>query len=73
MFQIADIGLGTLDENAARVFLELSNVTVKSKAINSLSNVNASVQVLVTLSEKQRLKPNSTSAEVRITAFNSVY
>ncbi|XP_036981228.1 adhesion G protein-coupled receptor F5 isoform X2 [Acanthopagrus latus] len=60
---IADIGLGTLDENAARVFLELSNVTVKSKAINSLSNVNASVQVLVTLSEKQRLKPNSTSAE----------
>lgn len=65
LFQIVDIGLGSLDENAARVFLDLEKVTDKSKTINTFSNVNASVQVLLTLSEKQ-LRPNKTSSEVSV-------
>lgn len=66
LFQIVDIGLGSLDENAARVFLDLEKVTDKSKTINTFYNVNASVQVLLTLSEKQQLRPNKTSAEVSV-------
>ncbi|KAM7376231.1 hypothetical protein PAMP_005974 [Pampus punctatissimus] len=50
----ADIGLGTLEENAAHVFNRLQNVTNKTESINTFANVDASVQVLSTLSGKLR-------------------
>ncbi|XP_073339213.1 adhesion G-protein coupled receptor F3 [Pagrus major] len=65
---IADIGLGELDENAARVFSLLDAATNNSNTINTDANVNASVQVLFTLSEK-KIQPNKTTAEVSITDF----
>ncbi|XP_069016968.1 adhesion G-protein coupled receptor F3 [Embiotoca jacksoni] len=49
---IADIGLGTLDRNAAQVFSGLKNVTNDSPTINSFANINAAVNVLTTLKDK---------------------
>ncbi|KAI4798971.1 hypothetical protein KUCAC02_019340 [Chaenocephalus aceratus] len=40
----SDIGLGSLDENAADVFSQLDQVTNNSQKINSYANLNASVQ-----------------------------
>ncbi|KAK1894403.1 Adhesion G-protein coupled receptor F3 [Dissostichus eleginoides] len=42
----SDIGLGSLDENAAGVFSQLDQVTNNSQKINSYANLNASVQTL---------------------------
>ncbi|XP_037652131.1 adhesion G protein-coupled receptor F4 [Sebastes umbrosus] len=49
---IVDIGLGSLNENAKGVFSLLENVTNNSQTINTFSNMNASVQVLLSLSQK---------------------
>ncbi|XP_042357226.1 adhesion G-protein coupled receptor F3 isoform X2 [Plectropomus leopardus] len=51
--QTADTGLGSLNENAAKVFVLLDNVTAEPHNINSFSNINASVQVLSSMSQKQ--------------------
>ncbi|KAK1893519.1 Adhesion G-protein coupled receptor F3 [Dissostichus eleginoides] len=45
----SDIGLGSLDENAAGVFSQLDQVTNNSQKINSYANLNASVQVLLNM------------------------
>ncbi|XP_045919072.1 adhesion G protein-coupled receptor F5 [Micropterus dolomieu] len=57
---IVDIGLGTKDDNAANVLALFSNVTNNTQSINSFSNMNASVHVLLTLSQKQ-LNPNESA------------
>ncbi|XP_070698543.1 adhesion G protein-coupled receptor F5 [Pempheris klunzingeri] len=49
---VVDIGLGSADDNAAQTFSELQKVTNRTNTINSFSNINASVYVLFTLSEK---------------------
>ncbi|XP_078133804.1 adhesion G-protein coupled receptor F1 [Sander vitreus] len=49
---IVDVGLGSLNKNAADVFYLLGNVTNKSQAINTYANMNASVQILLSLSQK---------------------
>ncbi|XP_054470259.1 adhesion G protein-coupled receptor F5 [Anoplopoma fimbria] len=49
---IVDIGLGALDKNAANVFSLLQNVTRNSTTINTFANMNASVEVLVTMRQK---------------------
>ncbi|XP_053291128.1 adhesion G-protein coupled receptor F3 [Pleuronectes platessa] len=53
-----DIGLGSLNENAAYVFDRLRYVTNNSMAINTVSNVKATVEVLDVLSDKQGLRLN---------------
>ncbi|XP_044022083.1 adhesion G-protein coupled receptor F3 [Siniperca chuatsi] len=58
---IADIGLGTLDENAADVFSRLQAVTNNTQTINTFANINASIHVLFSLSQKDKLKPNESS------------
>ncbi|XP_049452740.1 adhesion G protein-coupled receptor F5 [Epinephelus fuscoguttatus] len=47
-----DTGLGSLDENAADVFSHLSQVTDESETISGFANMDASVKVLSTLSQK---------------------
>ncbi|KAA8581901.1 hypothetical protein FQN60_008641 [Etheostoma spectabile] len=49
---IVDVGLGSPDKNAANVFSLLGNITNNTKAINSYANMNATVQVLISLSQK---------------------
>ncbi|XP_020483072.2 uncharacterized protein [Labrus bergylta] len=49
---IVDIGLGSVDKNAGRVFSILQNVSTDVKKIDTFANLNAAVQVLVTLSPK---------------------
>ncbi|XP_034714095.1 adhesion G-protein coupled receptor F2 [Etheostoma cragini] len=49
---IVDVGLGSKDQNAANVFSLLGNITNNTKAINSYANMNAAVQVLISLSQK---------------------
>ncbi|XP_062296817.1 adhesion G protein-coupled receptor F5 [Scomber scombrus] len=51
-FQAADSGLGLLDQNAANVFQRLEKVTNNTKTINTFSNMDASVEVLTSLSTK---------------------
>ncbi|XP_034004930.1 adhesion G-protein coupled receptor F3 isoform X2 [Trematomus bernacchii] len=58
----SDIGLGSLDENAADVFSQLDQVTNNSQKINSYANLNASVQVLLSLSNKINSINNDTTA-----------
>ncbi|XP_042293042.1 adhesion G protein-coupled receptor F4 isoform X1 [Thunnus maccoyii] len=48
----ADVGLGELADNAAIVFSRLQNVTNSTDKINSFANMNASVEVLVSMSSK---------------------
>ncbi|CAK6966035.1 adhesion G protein-coupled receptor F4 [Scomber scombrus] len=48
----ADSGLGLLDQNAANVFQRLEKVTNNTKTINTFSNMDASVEVLTSLSTK---------------------
>ncbi|XP_053192241.1 adhesion G protein-coupled receptor F4 [Scomber japonicus] len=55
----ADSGRGLLDQNAASVFKRLERVTNNTKTINTFSNMNASVEVLTSLSTK--LQENSES------------
>ncbi|XP_033933943.1 adhesion G protein-coupled receptor F4 [Pseudochaenichthys georgianus] len=59
----SDIGLGSLDENAADVFSQLDQVTNNSQKINSYANLNASVQVLLSLSNKINSINNDTTAD----------
>lgn len=66
LLQIVDIGLGTKDDNAANVLALFSNVTNNTQSINTFSNMNASVHVLLTLSQKQ-LNPNESAFKVSIT------
>ncbi|XP_039641348.1 adhesion G protein-coupled receptor F5 [Perca fluviatilis] len=49
---IVDVGLGSPNKNAADVFSLLGNITNNSQAINTYSNMNASIQVLFSLSQK---------------------
>ncbi|KAK5858023.1 hypothetical protein PBY51_011223 [Eleginops maclovinus] len=58
----ANIGLGSLNANAADVFSQLDKVTNNSQRINSHSNLNASVQVLSSLSTMlQSINDDSTA------------
>ncbi|XP_059208520.1 adhesion G protein-coupled receptor F4 [Centropristis striata] len=58
---IVDIGLGSLDENAANVFSLLENVTESSETINTFPNMNTSVQVLSSLSQRIKSINNDTA------------
>ncbi|XP_074548565.1 adhesion G protein-coupled receptor F5 [Halichoeres trimaculatus] len=49
---IVDIGQGLLDKNAEKVMSRLERATTNTESINTFSNLNASVSVLHTLSEK---------------------
>ncbi|XP_070834685.1 adhesion G-protein coupled receptor F3 [Chaetodon trifascialis] len=60
---IVDTGLGSLEGNAAHVFSLLQNVTRNSQTINTFANINASVQVLSVLSERQQLQPNESATD----------
>ncbi|KAG7229119.1 hypothetical protein INR49_013061, partial [Caranx melampygus] len=57
--KIVDIGLGSLEENSADVFSRLDNITNETETINSFANLNTSVSVLMTLSEKDLLGSSS--------------
>ncbi|XP_040916171.1 adhesion G-protein coupled receptor F3 [Toxotes jaculatrix] len=50
--QIVDTGLGNRDENAAVVFSRLQNITNNTQRINTFANVNTSVYVLLTMTNK---------------------
>uniref|UniRef100_A0A8C3AIJ8 Uncharacterized protein n=1 Tax=Cyclopterus lumpus TaxID=8103 RepID=A0A8C3AIJ8_CYCLU len=52
LLQVVDIGLGSLDDNAAYVFSLFGNVTKNSATINTFANLNTSVQVLSQMSRK---------------------
>ncbi|XP_019204730.1 adhesion G protein-coupled receptor F5 [Oreochromis niloticus] len=58
---ISDIGLGSLDKNAETIFSNLNNVTQNSGRINTFANVNASVEVLTTMSNKLRTVDDATT------------
>lgn len=67
LLQIVDIGIGTVNDNAAGVFSKLKNVTDNKEKINNFANLNVSVYVLFTLSQKPTLQPNDSVANVSIT------
>jgi len=74
LLQIVDIGLGSVDENAANVFSLLENVTKNSTTINTFADISASVQVLYKLSQKISSINTDSSADVSIThIFLSYY
>ncbi|XP_069392494.1 adhesion G protein-coupled receptor F4 isoform X2 [Paralichthys olivaceus] len=50
-----DIGLGSVNENAAQVFYQLGNVTNNTRAINTNANMRATVGVISILSQKQSI------------------
>ncbi|XP_006798745.1 adhesion G protein-coupled receptor F5 [Neolamprologus brichardi] len=56
--KISDTGLGALDKNAETIFSNLNNVTQNSGRINTFANVNASVDVLSTMSDKLKVVDN---------------
>nr|XP_046268739.1 adhesion G-protein coupled receptor F1 [Scatophagus argus]XP_046268740.1 adhesion G-protein coupled receptor F1 [Scatophagus argus] len=62
--KVVDIGLGSLDGNAAHVFSLLEVVTNNSDNINTIANLNTSVEVLFTLSQKRNLQQNESTADV---------
>lgn len=66
LLQISDIGLGALDKNAETIFTNLNNVTQNSGRINTFANVNASVDVLSTMSNKLKVVDNVTTTKVSI-------
>lgn len=68
VLQIVDIGLGTLDGNAASVFSQLQGATNNSRTINSFANMKTSVQVLVSLSGKLQEISNTSTVNVSISA-----
>lgn len=61
--RISDIGLGALDKNAETIFSNLNNVTQNSGRINTFANVNASVDVLSTMSVKLKVVDNVTTTK----------
>lgn len=66
LLQISDTGLGALDKNAETIFSNLNNVTQNSGRINTFANVNASVDVLSTMSNKLKVVDNVTTTKVSI-------
>ncbi|XP_031703180.1 adhesion G-protein coupled receptor F3 [Anarrhichthys ocellatus] len=60
---IVNIGLGSLDENAAVVFSLLESVTNDSETINTVADMNASVQVLYSLSQRINGINNDSTAD----------
>lgn len=66
LLQISDTGLGALDKNAETIFSNLNNVTQNSGRINTFANVNASVDVLSTMSYKLTVVDNVTTTKVSI-------
>ncbi|XP_071380599.1 adhesion G protein-coupled receptor F5 isoform X2 [Centroberyx affinis] len=54
--RIVDIGLGTIDNNAASIFSRLKTATNNTENINTFSNVNASIFVLSGMKEKLKNK-----------------
>lgn len=66
LLQISDTGLGALDKNAETIFSNLNNVTQNSGRINTFANVNASVDVLSTMSYKLKVVDNVTTTKVSI-------
>lgn len=66
LLQISDTGLGALDKNAETIFSNLNNVTQNSGRINTFANVNASVDVLSTMSNKLTVVDNVTTTKVSI-------
>lgn len=67
LLQTVDIGLGSVDKNAADVFHRLQNVTKDAGRINTFANMNASVHVLVRLSQKLQNINNESAVAVSIT------
>ncbi|XP_063356268.1 adhesion G protein-coupled receptor F5-like [Pelmatolapia mariae] len=61
--KISDTGLGALDKNAETIFSNLNNVTQNSGRINTFANVNASVDVLSTMSDKLKVVDNVTTTK----------
>nr|XP_014265279.2 adhesion G-protein coupled receptor F3-like [Maylandia zebra] len=61
--KISDTGLGALDKNAETIFSNLNNVTQNSGRINTFANVNASVDVLSTMSNKLKVVDNVTTTK----------
>ncbi|XP_029284042.1 adhesion G protein-coupled receptor F5 [Cottoperca gobio] len=59
---MVDNGLGLMDENAAGVFSQLESVTNDLQSINTFPNMNASVQVFMSLSHKLNYINNETTA-----------
>lgn len=75
---MVDIGLGPLEGNSAEVFSRLDDVTNETDIINSFANLNTSVNVLSTLSEKVKEINNRSTVNVSTTAsltfvFNECY
>lgn len=66
LLQISDTGLGALDKNAETIFSNLNNVTQNSVRINTFANVNASVDVLSTMSDKLEVVGNVATTKVSI-------
>lgn len=66
LLQISDTGLGELDKNAETIFSNLNNVTQNSGRINTFANVNASVNVLSTMSDKLKVVNNVATTKVSI-------
>lgn len=63
---MVDIGVGLLDENVADLFSRFQNITNETEAINTFSNVQASVDVLVVLGYKLNSINNDTTVDVSI-------
>ncbi|KAF0044028.1 hypothetical protein F2P81_003186 [Scophthalmus maximus] len=60
---MVDIGVGLLDENVADLFSRFQNITNETEAINTFSNVQASVDVLVVLGYKLNSINNDTTVD----------
>ncbi|XP_026195160.1 adhesion G-protein coupled receptor F3 isoform X2 [Anabas testudineus] len=69
---IVDIGLGSLDGNAATVFSQLQGATNNSRTINSFANINTSVQVLVSLSGKLQEISNTSTVNDFLTSSSNL-
>lgn len=67
LLQIVDVGLGSLDKNVANVFFLLGNITNNLQAINTYANMNASIQVLLSLSQKPISITEESAINVSIT------
>lgn len=50
LLQISGTGLGALEKNAESIFFSLTNATQNPQTINTFPNLNASVQVISTMS-----------------------
>lgn len=63
-------GLGTVDENAHRVFSRLSNATSDAKRISSYSNLNASVSILSNMQKLDHKFIESTLEDIVASSSN---